>query len=204
VQLRFATGLTSEEYVKQEAWRSATLSSCPLHPKGGCGLARHTPYERVEPPGAWVARSYCEKGHTTFSLLPDCLASRLSSTLREVEQVVVKVEQATSLEAASEEVRRHEVLLPGAVRWVARRARLVHAVLTSVIGLLPALLAGCEPTILCFRARLGVEHVLPKLRERVAAHLAHLPPPVGFGPRPVPRNRGLERLQQETGAEPPC
>jgi hypothetical protein len=204
VQLRFATGLTSEEYVKQEAWRWATLSRCPLHPKGGCGLARHTSYERVEPPGAWVARCYCEKGHTTFSLLPDCLASRLSSTLREVEQVVVEVEQAASLEAASEEVRVHNVLLPGAVRWTARRARLVHAALTSVIGLLPALLAGCEPTILGFRAKLGVRQVLPELRELVAGHLAQLPPPLGFGPRPMPRNRKLQRLQQETGAEPPC
>ena len=35
-----------------------------------------------------IARFYCRKGHTTFSLLPDCLASRLSSTLAAVEEVL--------------------------------------------------------------------------------------------------------------------
>ena len=202
MQLRFATGCTAEEYVRQKAWQWATLFHCPLHPEGGCGFARHTPYSRVEPPGAWVARYYCPKGHITFSLLPDCLASRLSSTLWEVEQVVTKVEQAASLESASEEVRRHTVLLPGAVRWVRRRVRLVHAALVSIIGLLPDILAGCQPTLLGFRARLGVEAVLPRLRELAAAHLANLPPPLGFGPRPVPRKRRPAHSQQEEGADP--
>lgn len=87
VQLRHESQLTSEEYVKQRAWESASLKRCPLHPAGGCGIARHTPYSRVEPPGMKVARAYCAEGHTTFSLLPDCLASRLSSTLAAVEEV---------------------------------------------------------------------------------------------------------------------
>lgn len=204
VQLRYATGLTSEEYIKQQAWRTATLPRCPLHPEGGCGFARHGTYPRIEPPGAWVARCYCRKGQMTVSLLPDCLASRLSSSLQEVERVVVKVEQTASLEAASDEIRQYEVLLPGAVRWVGRRSRLVRAALVSIVGLLPALLAGCQPTILAFRARLGVEEVLPRLRELAAAHLAQLPPPLGFGPRPMPRNRGGRQLQQGTGPDPPA
>jgi len=87
VQLRFATGLTSEECVKQNGWLLATLQRCPRHPEGGCGFARHTPYARVEPPGTLIARYYCPKDHVTFSLLPDCLAARLSSTLAEVEKV---------------------------------------------------------------------------------------------------------------------
>jgi hypothetical protein len=27
-----------------QLWRSASLSRCPLHPKGGCGFARHGIY----------------------------------------------------------------------------------------------------------------------------------------------------------------
>ena len=46
VQLRFETGLTGAEYVTREAWREARLSHCPLHPRGGCGFARHGTYER--------------------------------------------------------------------------------------------------------------------------------------------------------------
>ncbi len=57
VQLRHESQLTSEEYVKQRAWESASLERCPLHPAGGCGIAKHTPYSRVEPPGMKVARS---------------------------------------------------------------------------------------------------------------------------------------------------
>ena len=77
MQLRHDCQLTSEEYVKQEAWKSASLQRCPKHPAGGCGFARHTAYARVEPPGMHIARWYCPEAHVTFSLLPDCLASRL-------------------------------------------------------------------------------------------------------------------------------
>jgi hypothetical protein len=99
VQLRYACELTGEEYVSQGAWRKASLPRCPLHPKGGCGFARHGTYARVTPPGTQIARWYCPAGHRTFSLLPDCLAARLSGTLAEVEAVVRAVEQAPSLEA---------------------------------------------------------------------------------------------------------
>ncbi|MGQ0503852.1 MAG: hypothetical protein ACT4TC_00880 [Myxococcaceae bacterium] len=147
MQLRHESQLTSEEYVKQEAWKSASLERCPLHPEGGCGLSRHTPYSRVEPPGMKVARSYCEKGHTTFSLLPDCLASRLSSTLAAVEEVVVAVEQrATSIEAVAEELW-PDIEVQGAVRWVRRRVLAVMIALRTLKGLRPDVLSGVEPTL---------------------------------------------------------
>lgn len=203
MQLRFATGLTSEEYVRQQAWRSASLSGCPLHPKGGCGFARHTPYERVEPPGAFVARYYCPKGHTSFSLLPDCLASRLSSTLEDVEQVVEAVEAAGESREVVAEQLRPDIDRQGAVRWTRRRVKAVRALLVTVVGLLPTVLAGCELTLQGFRSALGVERVLPTLRAKVSDRLLYLPPPVGFGPRSAPRNRRPTPGQQEAGADPP-
>lgn len=203
MQLRFATGLTSEEYVKQEGWRLATLKQCPLHPRGGCGLARHTPYARATPPGARVARYYCPQGHTTFSLLPDCFASRLSSSLREVEEVVSQVEQGgRSLEAIAQELR-PDIQLQGAVRWTRRRVMAVKVALVALIGLLPDVFAGWQPTLKAFRQALGVEALLPVLRERAAGHLAALPPPLGFGPPAAGGGRVDHRLQQKTGADPP-
>jgi hypothetical protein len=118
VQLRHQTALTSEDYVRQEYWRQASLDCCPLHPRGGCGFARHGTYPRVEPPGTQISRWYCPTGHTTFSLLPDCLASQLSGSLDEVEQVVAiveaKVAAGESIEKAAEEIR-PDIELPGAV-----------------------------------------------------------------------------------------
>ncbi len=203
VQLRFATGLTSEEYVRQQAWRSATLSHCPLHPKGGCGFARHTPYERVEPPGCLVARYYCPEGHTTFSLLPDCLASRLSSTLADVEEVVEAVESFDESREVLAELLRPDIGRQCALRWMRRRTRAVSALMVTVVGLLPSVLSGCERTLQAFRAALGATRALPALRERVADHLPYLPPPVGFGPRSTPRDRRPGPGQQEGGADPP-
>ena len=203
MQIRFAAELTSEEYVRQQAWRRATLSSCPLHPAGGCGFARHTTYGRVEPSGARIARYYCRKGHTTFSLLPDCLASRLPSTLEEVERVASKVEQAEgSLEVLAEQLR-SDIERQGAVRWVRRRVHGVRVALVTVLGLLPDLLAGRAPTLEALRQALGVEQVLPAPRTRVARHLASLPPPLGFGPRPRSGKRAPTSLQHGMGTDPP-
>jgi len=202
VQLRLATELTSEEYVRQEAWRSATLSQCPLHPQGGCGIAGHGAYERKNPSGVWIPRWYCSEGHLTVSLLPDFVASRLSSSLEEVEGVVTAVEVAPSLEAAASELR-PDIELPGAVRWTRRRVSAVRVTLTVTIGLLPVVLAGIELNIPSFREALGVERVLPALRERLAPRLTQLPPPVGFGPRPRPRRRGAGLSQHEVGPDPP-
>ncbi|MBI5577168.1 MAG: hypothetical protein HY896_12510, partial [Deltaproteobacteria bacterium] len=52
-----------------------------------------------------IARYYCPESHTTYSLLPDCLASRLSGDLSDVEEVVAIVEASGSVEAAANIVR---------------------------------------------------------------------------------------------------
>jgi hypothetical protein len=150
-----------------------------------------------------VPRWYCRPGHVTVSLLPDFAASRLSSSLDEVEEVAVAVEDALSLEAAASKLR-PDIELPGAVRWTRRRVSAVRATLVTVVGLLPAVLAGVELTILGFRVALGVERVLPALREVAASRLGHLPPPVGFGPRSRPLSRTPAPLQHDAGPDPPA
>lgn len=214
MQLRYQTGLTSEEYVSQQAWRDARLERCPLHPKGGCGFSRHGTYGRKSPAGVRVARWYCRKGQTTFSLLPDFLASRLPGTLEELEAVVEKVEVSPSVQLAVEpkpsldddcrERLRPDIDLLGALRWTRRRVRLVHAALTALVGLFPELFAGCQPTIISFRRVLAEPSVLVALREIAASHLAALPPPLGFGPRPRPRRRVRTRHQHDQGPDPPA
>jgi hypothetical protein len=203
VQLRFHTGLTSEDYVSQRAWRLATLPHCPLHPKGGCGFARHGVYARLTPPGARVARWYCPRAHCTFSLLPDSLAARWSADLREVEHVVDTVEQLGSVEAAAHLVRDHDVLLPSAIRWTRRRLNAVRALLVTLVGLLPEHFSGCQPTLGDFRRALGVELVLPALRPIAAPHLQALPAPLGFSARSSRRSSRPSRRQHATGPDPP-
>lgn len=203
VQLRFETGLTGAEYVTREAWREARLSHCPLHPRGGCGFARHGAYARKSPAGTLIARWYCPQGHCTFSLLPDHLAARFPGTLPEIERVVATVEQAKSLEATADALRRDPVTLTSAVRWVRRRVAPVRALLTVLVGLFPQLLLGCAPTIDALRARLSCRQVLMLLREHAHVHLQSLAPPLGFQ---HPLYAGGERnpgFQQRMGPDPP-
>ena len=204
MQLRYQTGLTSSDYVSFEAWRDARLERCPLHRESRrCGFARHGTYERVHPPGTQIARWYCPQGHQTFSLLPDCLASRLSATLREVEQVVAAAEQAESVEAAANRLRTDPVFLPAAIRWTRRRIALVRPILTILIGLMPEHFFACQPTLASFRHQLGRDWVLETLRGLAAAHLSSLPPPLGFGPR-LRRTQGRrDPFQQQAGPDPP-
>ena len=105
VQLRQHTTLTSEQYVSERGWLHASLKRCPSHPGGGCRFSRHGTYPRVEPPGMEVPRWYCRDAHRTFSLLPDCMSARLTGSLDEAEQVVVKVEESRSVEAAAKKLR---------------------------------------------------------------------------------------------------
>jgi hypothetical protein len=203
VQVRFDAGLTSEEYVSQKGWLAARLERCPFHPEGGCGLARHGTYARVSPAGCLIARFRCPPARTTISLLPDFLCSRLTGSLAEVEAVVATVEVAPTREQASEALR-PDIELPGALRWLRRRVRLVHAGLAAAIGLLPTLLAGCKPTVTSVRSALRAEVALVCLRGTLAPHLAALPPPLGFGARPARRRPSPTALQQETGPDPPA
>jgi hypothetical protein len=201
VQLRFACELTGGEYVTQQAWEQASLPGCPLHPKGGCGFARHGTYGRVTPPGTRVARWYCRRGHRTFSLLPDCLAARLSGTLSEVEAVVRALEQAPSQEAACQGLR-PDIELPGVLRWARRRVQAVHAALQTLKGLWPERFA-CAPTLLAFAVCLGVTEVLLALRPIAEPVLQQLPSPLGFRPRRQPGGGRGRARQHHAGPDPP-
>jgi hypothetical protein len=203
VQLRYETGLTGAEYVTRRAWELAMLSRCPLHPGGGCGLARHTPYERKTPPGTWIARWYCREGHCTFSLLPDHLAARFPGELVTLDQVVLAAAEAPSVEAAADALRPDEITLPSAVRWLRRRLRRVSAVLVTVIGLFPERLAGSAPNLLAVGARLECSPVLPALRAFAHAHLAALPYPLGFHHRGAGGGTARRRFQHHLGPDPP-
>lgn len=209
MQLRFATNLTSEQYVSEKAWRGASLARCPLHSEGGCGFKRNGTYKRTEPPGVRVPRWYCPDGQTSFSLLPDCLAAKLPGSLAELEQVVTELEQAPSVETAADQLR-PDIELPGRLRWVRRRASLVHAALVALIGLLPELLSGCEPTLGSVGAGLDSElgSVLPAVRAvaeaQLQAQLQALPPPLGFGSRSVQQVPGSgRRRQHDSGPRAP-
>ena len=203
MQLRYQSGHTSETYVTEEAWRSASLPGCPLHPKGGCDFARHGSYARVDPPGTRIARWYCPQGHRTFSLLPDHLAARFPGTLGEIEAVVAEVECARSMEAAANALRPDDVTLATAVRWIRRRLRLVHAVLKVVVSLLPDLCLGSAPTVCSVRARLACEPVLTALRHFAHRHLQALPRPLGFLPPGGDPGGRRTHFQQHMGPDPP-
>ena len=200
MQLRYACALTGAQYVNQRAWEQASLPRCPLHPQGGCGFTRHGTYRRVSPPGTRIARWYCPTGHRTFSLLPDCLAARLSGTLSEVEAVVRTVEQAASLEAACRDLR-PAIELPGVLRWVRRRVQAVHTALQALKGLLPERFP-CVPTLAAFAVCLGGTEVLVALRPIGEPFLQNLSNPLGFHPSGR-RGAGLVSARQHHGGPDP-
>jgi len=202
MQIRYATNLSAEQYVQQQAWQEATLNRCPLHPQGGCRFCKNGSYRRKFPDGTKIARWYCADGHMSFSLLPDCLASRLSGSLIKIEDVITEVENSHSQEAAADKIR-IDIVLPGALRWIRRRIFLVKATLSMLIELFPGLLAGCKPSILSFRSVLDVEYVLPELRQVASSYLPILPPPLGFGPRPRTKKLKKSHFQHKTGTDPP-
>jgi hypothetical protein len=203
VQLRFDTGLTGEDYVTREAWHEARLLRCPLHPRGGCGFARHGTYARKSPRGTLIARWYCPRGHCTFSLLPDHLAARFPGTLAQIERVVETVESAPSMEAAADALRPDPITLPSALRWIRRRLRPVRALLPVIIGMFPGHLLGCAPSIKALRTRLHTDSVLVRLRTLARLFLHALSSPLGFRHR-VNRVRQHEvSAQQPMGPDPP-
>jgi len=206
VVVRYETPLTSEQYVIGQAWRTASLERCPLHPEGGCGLVGHGSYGRVRPAGIRVARMLCPKARVTISLLPDFLASRLSGTLDEVEQVGDAADGAESREAAAEHVRpaaaADAVTLPSALRWLRRRVGAVHAALVAAVTLVPAL-AECPPTLGAIRERLAVSGALVGLRSVAATNLAAMPAPLGFRARGRARREAPKSTPHDTGPDPP-
>lgn len=208
VQLRWATGLFSEEYVTRQQWKNTSLSHCPFHPEGGCGFSRHGTYERKSPAGVKIARFYCPKAHRTVSLLPEFMASSFPDTLQAIETMVEARESGTEQQVAEqfrppEAGSREAPDLGAAIRLVRRRVKAVHNVLQTVVGLFPDLFAGCEPTIQSFRAALKTEMVLVALCGIAAVHLHNLPPPLGFGPRPTLRRQHNSCFQHDMGPDPP-
>jgi hypothetical protein len=200
VQLRDPSLLTSEAYVAQRAWQDATLARCPQHPRGGCGFARHGTYPRTTPAGMRITRYYCPTAHETFSLLPDCLASRFPGDLDDLERVVAHVDAAPGIEAAADGLR-PDIVLPSAVRWVRRRLTLMRATLLAVVTLLPDRFGG-DAHLGAVRAALDTDHALVTLRTRAAAILSALSRPLGFA-RPLrPPHGRRTRPQHHLGADP--
>ena len=200
MQLRDPSSLTSEAYVAQGAWQDARLACCPRHPQGGCRFARHGTYRRRTPPGMRITRYYCRTAHETFSLLPDCLASRFPGDLDALERVVAQVDAAPSIEAAAD-VLRPDIVLPSAVRWVRRRLTLMRATLLAIVTVWPDRFGG-DAALGAVRAALNTEHALVTLRTRAAPLLSALPRPLGFA-RHV-RWRAARRMprQHPMGADP--
>jgi hypothetical protein len=218
VQLRFHTGSTGENYVTEELWLLARLDRCPVHPSGGCGLARHGCYERKTPPGTLIARWYCPQGHRTFSLLPDHLAARFPGTLVDLQRVVSAAERAPSRAACVDALRTDPISLPSALRWLDRRVHRVRAVLTKIVTMLPEWFQGCAPTMtavgLCLTDHvlsdapasspaLAALPALVQLRPLLAPHLHSLARPIGFLHRRTVTHGLAKHRQHNMGPDPP-
>jgi hypothetical protein len=148
-----------------------------------------------------VARWYCPDAQMTFSLLPDCLSSRLVGSLDEVEQVMVATE-SMGIEAAAQALRLEEVELPGVLRWVRRRRRGVRSAVLALMTAMPGRL-GAVAEVRALRSVLGTDRALVALREIGADHLHALPHPLGFCPPRGRRRESESALQHETGPDPP-
>ncbi len=201
MQFRFATDLTSEEYVKQQAWLSARIDRCPLGKGDRCAFGRHTAYERVG--GCLVARYYCRTCKTTFSLLPEFLAARLSGTLADVEQAVLAAEQASTQEAAAIAAR-PDIGVAGALRWLYRRTGPIEAACLALGTLYPESFSA-PATVTHLRQQCATDAVLVHMRAHFDRdnRLASLPSPLGFCPRSIWRSGLRKRLQHKAGADPP-
>jgi hypothetical protein len=146
-----------------------------------------------------IARYYCPTAHETFSLLPDCLASRLPGTLDAVEAVVATVEAARSVEAAADALR-PDITLASAVRWVRRRLTPVRQALVAIVTLIPDLFAG-DARLPAVRHALATSSALVTLRAGAAAHLLALPTPFGFHPRAARREAPPAAVPHGMGAD---
>jgi hypothetical protein len=146
-----------------------------------------------------VTRYYCPTAHETFSLLPDCLASRFPGDLDDLERVVAHVETARSIEAAADQLR-PDVVLPSAVRWVRRRLTLVRATLLAIVTLLPDRCGG-DAHLGAVRTALATHHALVALRARAASLLSALPRPLGFARQVRVRDGRCPRRQHHLGAD---
>jgi hypothetical protein len=173
LQIPLRTQSTVEAYIANQEWRDAHLSTCPVHPSGGCSFSRHGSYARTAPQGLRIARWYCPEARQTFSLLPDFLAARLPGLLDTIETCVGAVQSAKSAEAAADLVRGPEVTLPGAIRWLRRRVQAVRTGIAAVANLMPELPVNIG---------IGQTGFLRALRRSLPMTvLSCVPAPLGFG-----------------------
>lgn len=151
-----------------------------------------------------IARFYCKRAKTTFSLLPDFLSSRYRGELNAFETVCVAAERSKDVMSIANEHRAQNeepVTTQGAARrWVLRRCVLfaigMHALRGGAVDLVQGLRTASE-----LRERMSTEHALLSLRAIVALNLASLPPPLGFGPWPNADRRRRERVQHSMAPE---
>jgi hypothetical protein len=204
VQLRFEPKLTLEQYLSQRAWLSATLPSCPID-GNGCCPRRHGCYWRKWPEPIPIARFYCPRARTTFSLLPDFLSSRYSGELTEFEQVCVAAENDADCLSVANEIRPLEcvesITIHAARRWVGRRRVLFAIMLRALLGVAVDLIHGVH-TATELRERLGSNEAMVALRKIVALNLVTLPPPLGFGPWSNSEKRRSKRAPHAMDSEP--
>ena len=195
VQIIFKTDLSAEKYVSTTAWVDAKLEVCPKHPDGGCGYHRNGTYRRQAPRGIKgdfkVARYYCRKSQTTFSLLPQFMAAQTPGTLDEIENVAAARASDASFDAVEQQVRpEYTIDRSASQHWMKRRCEWVEGFLKTFCTLLPDFFPDLTGTdqfqIRKVRQVMGTDSVLVALRLHGSAHLQLLNAPVGLRCRSRP------------------
>jgi hypothetical protein len=86
------------------------------------------------------------------------------------------------------------------VRWIRRRLIPVRHALLAVVTLLPDLFTG-DARLAAVRLALATSSAMVALRTHAAPHLATLPTPLGFSPRPSRRNARPSTVPHGLGAD---
>jgi hypothetical protein len=203
MQILFKTRMTSEQYVSERGWQAATLSSCPVHPNGGCGFRAHGSYGRKTPAGLRIARWYCAQGQVTISLLPDFMAASFVGMLGEVEHAARVAEETASLAAAAQQLRPELDDPRSAERWLRRRLSALRSGLSSLVTSVPELF-GVAATLSAVASTLGAEvgRVLEAARAAATPLLAAMASPLGFRHRARPWVQKAVALQHAMGPAP--
>lgn len=208
MQFPLILDITIEQYIDQEIWKTVTVDYCLIHPDQNCRIRLHGSYPREYPKGARIARVLCCTKGITFSLLPDCLCSRVPGKLEEVEAVVSMIENAADIASSDEitldsisvtdldpgkEVKEAEKtemdvdlydLIANDPRRTHRRLNWVFNLLMMMITQFPEIFSGCRPTLSSFRSVLGDGPILVQLRILAGDKVHELPLPVGLNPHP--------------------
>jgi len=122
--------------------------------------------------------------------------------LQALEALVVAVEQAPTFMAAAEHLRT-DIELPGALRYLRRICRAIHAALAIVRGLEPVRFAAIAPTVCDFARALEATSVLMVLRDQVSRFLTDLPSPLGFRSPRIGADIVIRGVQHRVGRDPP-